>query len=41
VETASAPVSEGDDQTRKVLLEVKDQLREMLTLLDRGAKKVN
>jgi DNA-binding transcriptional MerR regulator len=30
-----------DDRTREVLLEVKDQLREMLTLLDRGAKKVH
>jgi DNA-binding transcriptional MerR regulator len=38
-EEAAAP-AEGD-KTREVLREVKDQLREMLTLLDRGAKKVH
>jgi DNA-binding transcriptional MerR regulator len=31
----------GDDQTKAVLLEVRDQIREILTLLDKGAKKVN
>jgi DNA-binding transcriptional MerR regulator len=36
---AVAP-AEGD-RTREVLREVKEQLREMLTLLDRGAKKVH
>jgi DNA-binding transcriptional MerR regulator len=33
--------SEGDDRTRTVLFEVRDQLREILTLLDKGAKRVN
>jgi DNA-binding transcriptional MerR regulator len=36
---ASAP-AEGD-RAREVLREVRDQLREMLTLLDRGAKKAH
>ena len=30
-----------DEQTRAVLLEVREQLREMLTLLDKGDRKVN
>jgi DNA-binding transcriptional MerR regulator len=37
---AAAPPPE-DDRTRAVLLEVKDQLREMLTLLDKGAKNIS
>jgi len=36
--TAAAPT---DERTRTVLLEVKDQLREILTLMDKGAKKVH
>jgi DNA-binding transcriptional MerR regulator len=36
--TAAAP---ADERTRTVLLEVKDQLREILTLMDKGAKKVH
>jgi DNA-binding transcriptional MerR regulator len=32
---------DADDRTRVVLLEVKDQLREILTVLDKGAKKIN
>jgi DNA-binding transcriptional MerR regulator len=36
---AAAP--ETDERTRTVLLEVKDQLREILTLMDKGAKKVH
>ncbi len=32
---------QGNDRTRDVLFEVKDQLREILTLLDKGAKRVN
>ncbi len=35
------PPAEGDDRTRTVLFEVRDQLREILTLLDKGAKRVN
>jgi DNA-binding transcriptional MerR regulator len=35
----SAPAA--DERTRAVLLEVKDQLGEILTLLDKGAKKVH
>ncbi len=31
----------ADDRTRAVLLEVREQLREMLTLLDKGDRKVN
>jgi DNA-binding transcriptional MerR regulator len=31
----------GDERTRAVLLEVREQLREMLTLLDKGDRKVN
>ncbi len=31
----------ADDRTRAVLLEVKEQLGEILTLLDKGAKKVH
>ncbi len=31
----------ADDRTHAVLLEVKDQLREILTLMDKGAKKVH
>ena len=39
---APAPPAEpADDRTRTVLFEVRDQIREMLTLLDKGAKKVN
>jgi DNA-binding transcriptional MerR regulator len=37
--TSAAP--SADDRTRKVLQEVKEQLSEILTLLDKGAKKVN
>ena len=37
----AGPPPPPDDRTRAVLLEVKDQLREMLTLLNKGAKKVN
>ena len=36
---AAAPAV--DDRTRTVLLEVKDQLRDILTLLNKGAKKIN
>ncbi len=32
---------QGNDRTRDVLFEVKDQLREILTLLDKGGKRVN
>jgi DNA-binding transcriptional MerR regulator len=35
------PVSDGDDRAKTVLFEVRDQLREILTLLDKGAKRVN
>jgi len=38
---ADPPPSEGDDRRRTVLFEVRDQLREILTLLDKGAKRVN
>jgi DNA-binding transcriptional MerR regulator len=38
---ADPPASKGDDRTRTVLFEVRDQLREILTLLDKGAKRVN
>jgi DNA-binding transcriptional MerR regulator len=38
---SGAPPSEGDDRTRTVLFEVRDQIREILTLLDKGAKRVN
>ena len=37
----AAASDEARDKTRDVLFEVKDQLREILTLLDRGAKRVN
>ena len=36
-----AGAEEGNDKTRDALFEVKDQLREILTLLDRDAKRVN
>jgi DNA-binding transcriptional MerR regulator len=35
------PPPEENDRTRTVLFEVRDQLREILTLLDKGAKRVN
>jgi len=38
---ASSPTNETNDQTKVVLHEVRDQIREILTLLDKGAKKVN
>ena len=38
---ADPPASKGDDRTRTVLFEVRDQLREILTLMDKGAKKVH
>ena len=39
---AAAPSgANGDERTRAVLLEVRDHLREMLTLLDKGDRKVN
>ena len=40
---AEAPTAApaGDDRTKAVLFEVRDQLREILTLLDKGAKRVN
>jgi DNA-binding transcriptional MerR regulator len=38
---ADPPASEGNDRARTVLFEVRDQLREILTLLDKGAKRVN
>ncbi|MCG6921223.1 MAG: MerR family transcriptional regulator [Acidobacteria bacterium] len=38
---AGRPPAEGDDRARTVLFEVRDQLREILTLLDKGAKRVN
>jgi DNA-binding transcriptional MerR regulator len=37
----SAPVVPADEKTRAVLLEVRSQLREILTLLDKGDRKVN
>jgi len=41
VATQPAAAPEADERTRAVLLEVKDQLREILTLMDKGAKKVH
>ena len=41
VATQSSSAPEADERTRTVLLEVKDQLREILTLMDKGAKKVH
>jgi DNA-binding transcriptional MerR regulator len=41
---AAEPMAEppaADDRTKTVLFEVRDQLREILTLLDKGAKRVN
>ena len=38
---ADPPPAERDDRARTVLFEVRDQLREILTLLDKGAKRVN
>jgi DNA-binding transcriptional MerR regulator len=38
---ASALVPTPDEKTRAVLMEVREQLREMLTLLDKGDRKVN
>ena len=35
------PTPDGNDRTKTVLFEVRDQLREILTLLDKGAKRVN
>jgi DNA-binding transcriptional MerR regulator len=35
------PPSESDDRTKTILFEVRDQIREILTLLDKGAKRVN
>jgi DNA-binding transcriptional MerR regulator len=35
------PPAEVDERARTVLFEVRDQLREILTLLDKGAKRVN
>lgn len=35
------PPAAPDERTRAVLLEVREQLREMLTLLDKGDRKVN
>ena len=40
-ETSEELATPGDDRTKAVLLEVRDQIREILTLLDNGAKKVN
>ena len=40
-ETSAELATPGDDRTKAVLLEVRDQIREILTLLDNGAKKVN
>ena len=39
-EPAPAPPA-VDDRTKTVLFEVRDQLREILTLLDKGAKRIN
>jgi DNA-binding transcriptional MerR regulator len=36
---AAAPVASGDDRTRAALLEVREGLREMLTLLNRDGTK--
>jgi DNA-binding transcriptional MerR regulator len=41
VAAPAPPAEPADDRTRTVLFEVRDQLREILTLLDKGAKKVN
>ena len=41
VAAAAPPGVPVDDRARTVLFEVRDQLREILTLLDKGAKKVN
>ena len=41
VATQPSAAAEADERTRTVLLEVKDQLREILTLMDKGAKKVH
>jgi len=41
VAAGAPPVVPVDDRARTVLFEVRDQLREILTLLDKGAKKVN
>ena len=41
VASQSAAAPETDERTRAVLLEVKDQLREILTLMSKGAKKVH
>jgi len=38
---AQLPEAPGGDDTRALLLEVRDQLRGMLTLLDKGDRKVN
>ena len=38
---ADAEPPAGDDRTKSVLFEVRDQIREILTLLDKGAKRVN
>jgi DNA-binding transcriptional MerR regulator len=38
---AAAPVTAAEERTRAVLLELRDELREMLTLLDKGDRKVN
>ena len=41
VATQPSAAPEADERTRTVLLEVKDQLREILTLMDKGAKQVH
>jgi len=35
------PVAAAEERTRAVLLELREELREMLTLLDKGDRKVN
>ena len=40
-EAEAADKAKDDDKAREVLFEVKDQLRELLTLLERDAKRVN
>jgi DNA-binding transcriptional MerR regulator len=40
-EEPAVPAPPGDDRTRAVLLEVRDQVRQILTLMDKGAKKIN
>ena len=40
-EAEAAEKAKDEDKTREVLLEVKDQLHELLTLLERDAKRVN